>query len=81
LREAGLDASTPIAVVQDASLARERQLTTTLGRLAQDIAVNEIGSPAIMVIGEVARAREERPLRVPQRPRGFTCEAVTASIR
>jgi uroporphyrin-III C-methyltransferase len=81
LREAGLDASTPIAVVQDASLARERQLTTTLGGLAQDIAVNEIGSPAIIVIGEVARAREERPLRAPQRPRGFTCEAVTASIR
>ena len=51
----GLAPSTPVAVVQDATLARERQMRTTLSHLAADIAANEIESPAIMVIGEVAR--------------------------
>jgi uroporphyrin-III C-methyltransferase len=56
---AGLAASTPVAVVENASLARERQLRTTLGRLTEDVAVKAIESPAIMVIGEVARERAE----------------------
>ena len=55
LVSAGLSASTPVAVVQDASLPRERQIRTTVARLAEDIAAHEIASPAIMVIGEVAR--------------------------
>ena len=55
---AGLRSATPVAVVQDATLARERQLRTTLGRLSQDVSLHEIASPAIMVIGEVARERE-----------------------
>ncbi|HEX2830805.1 MAG TPA: uroporphyrinogen-III C-methyltransferase [Burkholderiales bacterium] len=54
----GLAPSTPVAVVQDATLARERQLRTTLGRLSQDIAAHEIESPAIIVIGDVARDSE-----------------------
>ena len=58
---AGLAGSTPVAVVQDASLPRERQLRTTLSRLAHDIAANETERPAIMVIGEVARERIEIP--------------------
>jgi uroporphyrin-III C-methyltransferase len=56
---AGLASSTPVAVVQDASLARERQLRTTLSRLSHDVATREIESPAIMVIGEVARETSE----------------------
>ncbi|MES2561162.1 MAG: uroporphyrinogen-III C-methyltransferase, partial [Pseudomonadota bacterium] len=52
---AGLRGSTPVAVIQDATLPRERQLRTTLQHLARDIATHEIASPAIMVIGEVAR--------------------------
>jgi siroheme synthase len=52
-----LHGSTPAAVIQDASLPRERQLRTTLDRLAVDIAEHEIESPAIMVIGEVAREK------------------------
>ena len=57
LLSGGLHGSTPAAVIQDASLPRERQLRTTLDRLAYDIAAQEIESPAIMVIGEVARER------------------------
>jgi uroporphyrin-III C-methyltransferase len=59
LMSSGLRASTPVAVVQDASLARERQLRTTIGCLSEDIATHEIESPAVMVIGEVARERSE----------------------
>ena len=55
LIESGLPGSTPVAVVQDASLPRERQIRTTLRELSRDIAAHDIASPAIMVIGEVAR--------------------------
>ena len=54
-----LAATTPVLVVQDASLPRERQLRTTLASLASDVVTHEIASPAIMVIGEVARLRSE----------------------
>ncbi|MDB5863476.1 MAG: cobA [Betaproteobacteria bacterium] len=53
----GLPATTPVVVVQDASLPRERQLRTILSRLADDVIAHEIESPAIIVIGEVARER------------------------
>jgi uroporphyrin-III C-methyltransferase len=62
LLAAGLAASTPGLIVENASLPRERQLRTTLGRLAEDIAAYEIESPAVMVIGEVARERAETPV-------------------
>jgi uroporphyrin-III C-methyltransferase len=55
LLAAGMPRRTPAAVIQDASLPRERRLRTTLERLSADIASHEIASPAIMVIGEVAR--------------------------
>lgn len=60
LMAAGLSGATPVAVIQDATLARERQIRTTLEHLARDIATHEIESPAIMVIGEVAREQCER---------------------
>jgi uroporphyrin-III C-methyltransferase len=49
----GLPASTPVAVVQNASLPSQRQLATTLARLAQDIAQAGMASPAVIVVGEV----------------------------
>ena len=59
LLAADLPGTTPVLVVQDASLPRERQLRTTLARLSGGISRHEIASPAIMVIGEVARVRSE----------------------
>ena len=76
LLSAGLGGATPVAVIQDASLPRERQLKTTLSRLADDVALHEIASPAIMVIGEVARERAKADAtgqgaaRSAPRPRG-----------
>ena len=59
LLAAGLNGSTPILIVESASLARERQLRTTLDHLAVDVAAREIASPAVMVIGEVTRMNED----------------------
>jgi uroporphyrin-III C-methyltransferase len=52
---AGMLPDTPVAIIENATLPRERQLRTTLGKLADDIAVHALESPAIMLIGEVAR--------------------------
>jgi len=52
-----LPGSTPAAVVQRAGTADERQLVTTLAGLARDAAAQRFGSPAILVIGDVLRAR------------------------
>lgn len=52
----GLPADTPVAVIQDASLPTQRELRSTLGALSLDMAAAAIGSPAIIVVGEVTRA-------------------------
>ena len=52
LIEAGRAASTPALVVENASLANERRIVTTLGALGEATAGLE--GPALLVIGEVA---------------------------
>jgi uroporphyrin-III C-methyltransferase len=52
----GLAANTPAAVIQHASLPTERRVATTLGALAEAVHREAIGSPAIIVIGDVLRA-------------------------
>jgi uroporphyrin-III C-methyltransferase len=56
LREGGLRADMPAAVIQHATLPQQRVIATTLSRLTADIKHHGIGSPAILVIGEVADA-------------------------
>ena len=50
-----LGALTPAALVQRASTAQERSLVTTLGRLSIDAARAGIGSPAILIVGDVLK--------------------------
>ena len=52
----GLPATTPVAVIQNASLAEQRHITTQLGQLAHAITDARMSSPAIIVVGEVTRA-------------------------
>ncbi len=52
---AALPASTPAALVQYASLPQQRHLLSTLGCVAQDAAAAGIGSPAILIVGDVLR--------------------------
>lgn len=58
LRSGGLRADLPAAVIQHATLPQQRVLATTLAQLPEDIHNHAIGSPAILVIGEVASAAQ-----------------------
>lgn len=55
LLAAGLAAHLPVAVVQSASTPGQRSLVTTLGRFVQDMQAAGLGSPAVIVIGDVVR--------------------------
>ena len=49
----GLPASTPVAVVQNASLPTQRHAVCTLGSLVETIAREQLASPSVLVVGEV----------------------------
>ena len=49
----GLPACTPVAVIQNASLATQRHIATTLGALAEQIKTSGIASPSVIVVGDV----------------------------
>jgi uroporphyrin-III C-methyltransferase len=49
----GLPAATPAAVVQHASLPQQRRVVTTLGDLADTILREGLGSPAVIIVGDV----------------------------
>jgi uroporphyrin-III C-methyltransferase len=50
-----LPAHTPAAAVQHASLPQQRQVVTTLGELPATLREQGIGSPAILIVGDVLR--------------------------
>jgi uroporphyrin-III C-methyltransferase len=50
-----LPASTPVAIVQRASLPDQRHAVTTLGQLATTIARESLASPSVIVVGDVVR--------------------------
>lgn len=51
----GLPARTPVAVIQNATLASQRHITTTLDTLADAIADAGMASPSVIVVGDVIR--------------------------
>ena len=57
LIDGGMALSTPVAIIQNASLPNERTVRDTLARFPEAMAASGIGSPAIIVIGDVADAR------------------------
>ena len=61
-----LAASTPAAVVQHATLAEERKVFCTLGELVDTIAGEELGSPAIIIVGDVVRGAAQLHEALPQ---------------
>lgn len=54
--------ATPVAVVQHASLPHQRHAVGTLGDLSGLIAREGLGSPAVIVVGDVLRALAALPL-------------------
>lgn len=51
----GKAGSTPVAVIQSASGSGQAQLLTTLAHLTDELALSGLGSPSIIVIGDVVR--------------------------
>jgi uroporphyrin-III C-methyltransferase len=51
----GLAGHTPVAVIQHASLPNQRHVATTLARLPLDLGTAGLGSPAVIVVGDVLR--------------------------
>ena len=58
LTENGRAADTPVAVVEWGTLLRQRVVSGTLATIAGDVRAAGVGSPAVTVVGEVARLRE-----------------------
>ena len=58
---AGLPGSTPVAVVQHASLPHQREAFCTLGELARTVREQGMGSPAVMVVGDVMAGVAQLP--------------------
>lgn len=51
----GFPSSTPACAIENGTLPEQREVLATLGALPQAVAAAGLGSPAILVIGEVAR--------------------------
>jgi uroporphyrin-III C-methyltransferase len=49
----GLPASTPVAVIQNASLPTQRHISCKLGELANAIEADNMASPSVIVVGDV----------------------------
>ena len=55
----GLVPETPVAVIQDGTRPTQRTATGTLATIADAVAAAGIGAPAIAIVGDVVRLREE----------------------
>lgn len=51
----GLGSDTPVAIIENASLAQQRQAITTLGQLHATLKQQGLASPSILVIGHVVQ--------------------------
>jgi len=51
----GFSAGTPACAIENGTLPTQREVITTLAALPQAVAAAGLGSPAILVIGEVVR--------------------------
>lgn len=59
LIEAGRDPEEPAAAVERGTMAGQRTVVATLGTLAAAVEREGIGAPAVIVVGQVARRREQ----------------------
>jgi len=59
LIDGGKSPATPVAVIQSATSRAQAQLVTTLGALPSALASSGLGSPSIIVIGDVVRCASQ----------------------
>lgn len=65
LQAGGLPASTPAAIIQHASLAQQRHAITTLGELPATLHTQQLGSPSVLVVGDVVHGVAQWALQGP----------------
>jgi uroporphyrin-III C-methyltransferase / precorrin-2 dehydrogenase / sirohydrochlorin ferrochelatase len=69
LIELGHAEQTPVAIIEDGTLASQRVSRTTLAELADTSTTLEIGSPALLIVGHVVEAARSLEWRTsPPRP-------------
>ena len=59
LIDAGRSPETPVAVIEWGTYEKQRTLVSSLDRLTDDLVVADLGSPSIIVVGEVVRLRSK----------------------
>ncbi|MGN6586425.1 MAG: uroporphyrinogen-III C-methyltransferase [Solirubrobacterales bacterium] len=59
LIEAGRDADEPAAAIERGTWPGQRTVSATLGTIAEAVAREEVKAPALIVVGQVARRREQ----------------------
>lgn len=62
----GLPGQTPVAIVQRASLPQQRHATTTLADMAHTLHTQRLGSPSVLVIGDVLQGLAQLSAHPPQ---------------
>jgi len=60
LSAAGMPPTMPACVIQNGTLGSQREVIGTVASLSKDVAAKQVGSPAIIVIGEVVRFAEQK---------------------
>ena len=63
--EAGIATATPAAVIACATTPKQRVVVSTLGTLASDARTQNLEPPAIVVIGEIVKLRDELAVAEP----------------
>jgi uroporphyrin-III C-methyltransferase len=59
---------TPAVVISASTTSEERIIETTLGSAAADAAKQEIGAPAIVIVGAIASMRRQLLANMVRRP-------------
>ncbi|MGB9915454.1 MAG: uroporphyrinogen-III C-methyltransferase [Candidatus Bathyarchaeales archaeon] len=59
LIEGGLDAETPVAIIEQGTSAKQRSVIGKLGTITQTAKEREVKPPAVIVIGQVAKLGEK----------------------
>ncbi len=62
LRDAGMAAAMPVAVVQDGTLSTQRSVVSQLDQVVAVVAQARLASPALVVVGEVVRFAKHNEL-------------------
>jgi uroporphyrin-III C-methyltransferase/precorrin-2 dehydrogenase/sirohydrochlorin ferrochelatase len=59
LRAEGVGEDTPVAIVENGTLPQERVICSSLSEIAGEAATAGIAPPALILVGEVVRLREQ----------------------